>query len=101
MTRYATEGRDVSQLPEPVPKSEPQPLWQPGYLHVWGKTYRVLPAPKATAEGLAYMVRNLRRILRYRFTAAHRSLPPPTYARGTIWITARFGSANQRSRPLP
>ena len=85
---------DVSGVPDAVPKVEP--LSRSGNrssYEVWGKTYHVLADPKgytdsgkaswygekfhgyATASGEIYDM--------YKMTAAHRSLPLPTYARVT------------------
>ena len=88
------ERRDVSQLPEPVPKSEPRSRYgNPDTYSVWGKTYRVLPSAEGyQAEGLAswygqkfhgHRTSSGESFDMYRFTAAHRSLPLPTYARVT------------------
>lgn len=88
------ERRDVSQLPEPVPKNEPRSRYgNPDTYSVWGKTYRVLPSAEGYhAEGLAswygqkfhgHRTSSGESFDMYRFTAAHRSLPLPTYARVT------------------
>ncbi len=88
------ERRDVSQLPEPVPKNEPRSRYgNPDTYSVWGKTYRVLPSAEGyQAEGLAswygqkfhgHRTSSGESFDMYRFTAAHRSLPLPTYARVT------------------
>ena len=49
------ERRDISQLPEPVPKKEPRSRYgNPESYSVWGKTYQVLPqADGYVAEGKA------------------------------------------------
>lgn len=85
---------DVSNVPDAVPRVEPRAASgnRPNY-EVWGKTYRVLSDPSdyrnqgvaswygekfhgyTTASGEIYDM--------YKMTAAHRSLPLPTYARVT------------------
>ncbi|MFC3286303.1 septal ring lytic transglycosylase RlpA family protein [Litchfieldella rifensis] len=85
---------DVSNVPDAVPRVEPRAASgnRPNY-QVWGKTYRVLSDPSdyrnqgvaswygekfhgyTTASGEIYDM--------YKMTAAHRSLPLPTYARVT------------------
>jgi rare lipoprotein A len=88
------ERRDISQLPEPVPKDEPRSRYgNPDTYSVWGKSYRVLPSAEGyRAEGLAswygqkfhgHRTSSGESFDMYRFTAAHRSLPLPTYARVT------------------
>lgn len=88
------ERRDISQLPEPVPKNEPLSRYgNPDTYSVWGKTYRVLPSAEGySAEGLAswygqkfhgHRTSSGESFDMYRFTAAHRSLPLPTYVRVT------------------
>lgn len=85
---------DVSDVPDAVPRVEPRSASgnRPTY-QVWGKTYHVLADPTgyekrgtaswygqkfhgyATASGEIYDM--------YKMSAAHRSLPLPTYARVT------------------
>ena len=88
------EPRDVSRLPEPVPKKEPRSRYgNPQSYSVWGKTYQVLPqADGYVAEGKAswygqkfhgHRTSSGEPFDMYQFTAAHRSLPLPTYARVT------------------
>ena len=88
------ERRDISQLPEPVPKKEPRSRYgNPESYSVWGKTYQVLPqADGYVAEGKAswygqkfhgHRTSSGESFDMYQFTAAHRSLPLPTYARVT------------------
>ncbi|MEQ3725157.1 septal ring lytic transglycosylase RlpA family protein [Alcanivorax sp.] len=88
------ERRDISQLPEPVPKKEPPSRYgNPESYSVWGKTYQVLPkADGYVAEGKAswygqkfhgHRTSSGESFDMYQFTAAHRSLPLPTYARVT------------------
>ena len=88
------EHRDVSALPEPIPKQEPRSRY--GNMEsysVWGKTYHVLPDAKGyVAEGNAswygqkfhgHRTSSGEAFDMYQFTAAHRSLPLPTYVRVT------------------
>ncbi|EKF75790.1 lipoprotein, rare lipoprotein A family lipoprotein [Alcanivorax hongdengensis A-11-3] len=88
------ERRDVASLPEPTPKQEaPSRYGNPKTYSVWGKTYHVLPSAKGyVAEGTAswygqkfhgYRTSSGEPFDMYRFTAAHRTLPLPTYARVT------------------
>ncbi|MEQ3636849.1 septal ring lytic transglycosylase RlpA family protein [Alcanivorax sp.] len=88
------DRRDISQLPEPVPKNEPRSRYgNPQSYSVWGKTYQVLPQPDGyVAEGSAswygqkfhgHRTSSGEPFDMYQFTAAHRSLPLPTYARVT------------------
>lgn len=88
------ERRDVSQLAEPVPREEPRSRYgNPDTYSVWGKTYSVLPSAEGyTAEGQAswygqkfhgHRTSSGEPFDMYQFTAAHRSLPLPTYARVT------------------
>ena len=88
------ERRDISQQPEPVPKKEPRSRYgNPESYSVWGKTYQVLPqADGYVAEGKAswygqkfhgHRTSSGESFDMYQFTAAHRSLPLPTYARVT------------------
>ncbi|MEE3319724.1 MAG: septal ring lytic transglycosylase RlpA family protein [Pseudomonadota bacterium] len=88
------EHRDVSGLPEPEPKQEPRSKYgnMKSY-SVWGKTYHVLPdATGYVAEGNAswygqkfhgHRTSSGESFDMYQFTAAHRSLPLPTYVRVT------------------
>ncbi len=88
------ERRDVSAQPEPVPKEEPRSAYgNPDTYTVWGKTYQVMPTAEGYhEEGLAswygrkfhgYRTSSGEAFDMYRFTAAHRTLPLPTYARVT------------------
>ena len=88
------ERRDVSQLPEPVPKNEPRSRYgNPRTYSVWGKSYEVLPSAEGyIAEGQAswygqkfhgHRTSSGESFDMYQFTAAHRSLPLPTYVRVT------------------
>lgn len=91
---YPDQPPDVSNVPDAVPRVEPLSRSgnRPTY-EVWGKTYHVLSDPAgyekrgtaswygekfhgyATASGEIYDM--------YKMSAAHRSLPLPTYARVT------------------
>lgn len=88
------QHRDVSALAEPVPKQEPRSKY--GNMEsysVWGKTYHVLPdASGYVAEGNAswygkkfhgHRTSSGEAFDMYQFTAAHKSLPLPTYVRVT------------------
>ncbi|RDB44421.1 septal ring lytic transglycosylase RlpA family protein [Halomonas sp. DQ26W] len=99
--RYAMSGDaypenppDVSEIPDAVPRVEAPSRGgnRPTY-EVWGKTYRVLPDASGYArQGTAswygekfhgYATSNGEIYDMYKMTAAHRSLPLPTYARVT------------------
>ena len=85
---------DVSTLVEPTPKAEPRARYgnNPSY-SVLGKDYRVLGDSRGYVErGIAswygnkfhgYMTSSLEPYDMYRFSAAHKTLPLPTYARVT------------------
>lgn len=85
---------DVSRIPEPVPKVEPLSRYgnKPVY-SVLGETYHVLPSAHGYVErGLAswygnkfhgYMTSSFEPYDMYSFTAAHKTLPLPSYARVT------------------
>ena len=88
------DQKDVSTLPEPMPRQEPRSRY--GNMEsysVWGKTYHVLPDAKGyIAEGNAswygqkfhgHRTSSGEAFDMYQFTAAHRSLPLPTYVRVT------------------
>ena len=91
---YPEDPPDVSQVPDAVPRVEAPSRGgnRPTY-EVWGKTYRVLPDARGYArEGTAswygekfhgYATSNGEIYDMYKMTAAHRSLPLPTYARVT------------------
>lgn len=85
---------DVSKLPEPVPKKEPlSPYGNPDTYTVYGTTYHVLSSAKGYDKvGIAswygrkfhgYRTSSGEPYDMYHFTAAHRTLPLPTYARVT------------------
>ncbi len=86
--------RDISKLPEPVPKVEPLSRYgNKSPYTVNGKTYRVLPTARGYDErGLAswygnkfhgYLTSSMERYDMYGFSAASKVLPLPTYARVT------------------
>lgn len=91
---YPEQPPDVSQLPDAVPRVEPPSRGgnRPTY-EVWGKTYQVLPDSRGYAKaGTAswygekfhgYATSNGEIYDMYKMSAAHRSLPLPTYARVT------------------
>ncbi|QTF91452.1 septal ring lytic transglycosylase RlpA family protein, partial [Halomonas sp. BM-2019] len=91
---YPLDPPDVSQIPDAVPRSEPPSRGgnRPTY-EVWGKTYRVLPDARGYArQGTAswygekfhgYATSNGEIYDMYKMTAAHRSLPLPSYVRVT------------------
>jgi rare lipoprotein A len=85
---------DVSTLVEPTPKVEPRSRYgNKAEYNVLGHTYRLLPDAHGYVErGIAswygnkfhgYMTSSLEPYDMYRFTAAHKTLPLPTYARVT------------------
>ncbi|SES19965.1 rare lipoprotein A [Vreelandella subterranea] len=91
---YPLEPPDVSSVPDAVPRNEP--LSRAGNrstYEVWGKTYHVLPnAEGYSKQGLAswygekfhgYATSNGEIYDMYKMSAAHRSLPLPTFARVT------------------
>jgi rare lipoprotein A len=90
----ATPAIDVSRLAEPVPKAEPPSRYgNKSEYSVLGHTYRLLSDPRGYDErGIAswygnkfhgYMTSSLEPYDMYQFTAAHKTLPLPTYARVT------------------
>ncbi|MDP3536082.1 MAG: septal ring lytic transglycosylase RlpA family protein [Halomonas sp.] len=91
---YPLEPPDVSKVPDAEPRIEPLSRAgnRPTY-EVWGETYRVLPDSKGYArQGTAswygekfhgYATSNGEIYDMYKMTAAHRSLPLPTFARVT------------------
>ena len=85
---------DLSTLHEPVPKAEPRALYgNKSPYTVLGKSYRVLPTARSYDErGIAsfygnkfhgYKTSSLENYDMYAFTAAHKTLPLPSYARVT------------------
>lgn len=85
---------DVSTLVEPVPKVEPRARYGNKQSYsVLGRTYQVLPDSNGYVErGIAswygnkfhgYMTSSLEPYDMYAFSAAHKTLPLPTYARVT------------------
>ncbi|RTR05297.1 septal ring lytic transglycosylase RlpA family protein [Halomonas nitroreducens] len=91
---YPEEPPDVSQVPDAVPRVEaPSRAGNRASYEVWGKTYHVLPdASGYERRGTAswygkkfhgYATSNGEIYDMYKMSAAHRSLPLPTYARVT------------------
>lgn len=85
---------EVAKLVEPVPKSEPRSRYgNKSSYSVLGKNYRVLDSPVGYAErGIAswygnkfhgYMTSSMEPYDMHLFSAAHKSLPLPSYARVT------------------
>src|SRR5690554_3857205 len=91
---YPVNPPDVSEIPDAVPRVEPlsrggnRPVYE-----VWGKSYQVLPEARGyTQQGNAswygekfhgYATSNGEIYDMYKMTAAHRSLPLPSYVRVT------------------
>ena len=84
----------IYTLPEPVPKAEPRSLYgNKSPYTVLGRTYRVLPTARGYDErGIAsfygnkfngYKTSNLENYDMYKFTAASKVLPLPSFARVT------------------
>lgn len=84
----------VAKIPEPVPKVEPRALYgNKSPYTVLGQTYNVLTSPGGYVErGIAsfygnkfhgYRTSSLEDYDMYQFTAAHKTLPLPSYARVT------------------
>ncbi|HET6432872.1 septal ring lytic transglycosylase RlpA family protein [Dyella sp.] len=85
---------DLSRLAEPVPHVEPRSAYgNKSPYTVLGHTYRVLPSAKGYVErGIAsfygnkfhgYKTSSLENYDMYQFSAAHKTLPLPSYARVT------------------
>ncbi|MBO9662219.1 septal ring lytic transglycosylase RlpA family protein [Dokdonella sp.] len=85
---------DVSKIPEPVPKAEPRSRYGNRETYsVLGRSYRVLPDARGYSErGVAswygnkfhgYMTSSFEPYDMYAFSAAHKTLPLPSYARVT------------------
>jgi rare lipoprotein A len=85
---------DLSKIPEPVPREEPRALYgNKSPYSVLGRTYNVLPTAHGYVErGIAsfygnkfhgYKTSTLEDYDMYQFTAAHKTLPLPSYARVT------------------
>ncbi|RUR40781.1 septal ring lytic transglycosylase RlpA family protein [Vreelandella populi] len=91
---YPVEPPDVSRVPDAEPRIEPHSRAgnRPTY-EVWGKTYHVMPdasgyAKQGTASWYGekfhgYATSNGEIYDMYKMSAAHRSLPLPTFARVT------------------
>ncbi|SEP14880.1 rare lipoprotein A [Luteibacter sp. UNC138MFCol5.1] len=95
-----TDAPDVSKLPEPVPKVEPRALYgNKSPYSVLGQTYTVLPSSRGYVErGIAsfygnkfhgYKTSSLEEYDMYQFSAAHKTLPLPSYARVTNLETGK------------
>lgn len=91
---YPQEPPDVSRVPDAVPRVEPRSRGgNKSSYRVWGKTYRVLDdASGYRRDGMAswygkkfhgYATANGEIYDMYKMSAAHRSLPLPSYARVT------------------
>lgn len=85
---------DISALPEPAPKVEPRARYgNKSPYSVLGKTYTVMPDARHYVErGIAswygnkfhgYMTSSLEPYDMYQFSAAHKTLPLPSYVRVT------------------
>ena len=85
---------DVSRIPEPVPKAEPRSRYgNKDSYEVLGKRYRVLADARGYVErGIAswygnkfhgFMTSSFETYDMYAFSAAHKTLPLPSYARVT------------------
>src|SRR5258708_3803973 len=85
---------DLSKIPEPVPRAEPKSVYgNKSPYEVLGRTYAVLPNAQGYVErGIAswygnkfhgYTTSNFEKYDMYAFTAAHKTLPLPSYARVT------------------
>ncbi|SFS09166.1 rare lipoprotein A [Dyella sp. OK004] len=85
---------DISKLVEPVPKTESRSLYgNKSPYSVLGQSYRVLPSASGYVErGIAsfygnkfhgYKTSSLEEYDMYQFSAAHKTLPLPSYARVT------------------
>lgn len=97
---YPLDPPDVSDVPDAIPRKEP--LSRAGNrstYSVWGKSYRVLPDAKGYSEtGTAswygkkfhgYATSSGEIYDMYEMSAAHRSLPLPTFARVTRLDTSK------------
>ncbi|MFG6667437.1 septal ring lytic transglycosylase RlpA family protein [Halomonas sp. HNIBRBA4712] len=91
---YPLEPPDVSQVPDAQPRiEEPSRAGNRSTYQVWGETYHVLPSASGYArQGTAswygekfhgYATSNGEIYDMYKMSAAHRSLPLPTFARIT------------------
>ncbi|KAA0014305.1 septal ring lytic transglycosylase RlpA family protein [Billgrantia pellis] len=91
---YPQDPPDVSEIPDAVPRiEEPSRGGNRPVYEVWGKSYRVLPDARGyVRQGTAswygekfhgYATSNGEIYDMYKMSAAHRSLPLPTFARVT------------------
>lgn len=88
-----SEDRDLSHIKQPIPKYEPKSLGGNRNYTVWGNAYQVLDTAKGYHEkGIAswygrkfhgHLTANGETYDMYAFTAAHKTLPLPTYAQVT------------------
>ncbi len=85
---------DLSKIPEPVPRAEPRSVYgNKSPYEVLGQTYAVLPSARGYVErGIAswygnkfhgYTTSNFEKYDMYAYSAAHKTLPLPSYARVT------------------
>lgn len=97
---YPMEPPDVTKVPDAVPRIEqPSRAGNRSSYEVWGKTYHVLPdatgyEKKGTASWYGekfhgYATSNGEIYDMYKMSAAHRSLPLPTFARVTSMDNGR------------
>ncbi|WP_163576021.1 septal ring lytic transglycosylase RlpA family protein [Halomonas faecis] len=97
---YPEQPPDVSEIPDAVPRVEPPSAGGNRETYrVWGKTYHVLPDARGySREGTAswygekfhgYATSNGEIYDMYKMSAAHRSLPLPSYVRVTSRDTGR------------
>lgn len=97
---YPLEPPDVSEVPDAQPRVEPRSsAGNRSTYEVWGETYHVLPSANGYAkQGTAswygekfhgYATSNGEIYDMYKMSAAHRSLPLPTFARVTSLANGR------------
>ncbi|MCS2609407.1 septal ring lytic transglycosylase RlpA family protein [Halomonas dongshanensis] len=97
---YPVEPPDVTQVPDAEPRIEPRSsAGNRSTYEVWGETYHVLPDARGyTRQGTAswygekfhgYATSNGEIYDMYKMSAAHRSLPLPTFARVTSLSNGR------------
>ncbi len=94
------EALDVTKIEEPEPKNEPPSRYgNRSPYNVLGRTYQVLPTSRGYVErGISswygnkfhgYMTSSFEPYDMYKFTAAHKSLPLPSWARVTNLETGK------------
>lgn len=97
---YPVEPPDVTQVPDAEPRIEPRSsAGNRSTYEVWGETYHVMPDSRGyTRQGTAswygekfhgYATSNGEIYDMYKMSAAHRSLPLPTFARVTSLANGR------------